>query len=176
METPSDRCEFAVKFFLDREAFLTEAALYAACLPAIRNTASPAVLAQVDAAFGSDLKLQPSGSGSKVRKWKFLPPVSMVCDGGTKGMVDPKGRPLPPCIVTEYGQSLQEWLDRRRADNFSALAVSYCCLTESAALAAGSTITFAYMAKKCLLGVVQLLALQLCKCIAAECSCSRSAF
>lgn len=126
MEDQDDRREYAVKFFLDRQAFLAEAALYAACFPTVRNTASPAVLAQASEAFGSDLKLEPSGTCGQSRKWRFLPSVSMVCDESAQGMVDPKGRPLPPCIVTEYGLSLQDWLDRQRADNYSAYAVSHC--------------------------------------------------
>ena len=50
---------------------------------------------------------------------RFLPQVEAVCDDA----VDPRGRPLPPCIVMEKGESLQEWSNRAEPDVFASLAV-----------------------------------------------------
>ena len=50
---------------------------------------------------------------------KFLPQVEAVCDDA----VDPRGRALPPCIVMEKGESLQDWSNRAEPDLFASLAV-----------------------------------------------------
>ena len=54
---------------------------------------------------------------------KFLPQVEAVCDDA----VDPRGRPLPPCIVMEKGESLQDWSNRAEPDLFTSLAVRPWC-------------------------------------------------
>ena len=54
---------------------------------------------------------------------RFLPHVEAVCDSAEAGLVDPRGRSLPPCIVMERGESLQEWCDRAEPDRFTTFAV-----------------------------------------------------
>ena len=44
-------------------------------------------------------------------------------DGGDSELVDPCGNALPPCIVMERGESLQEWADRAEPDLFTSLSV-----------------------------------------------------
>ena len=44
-------------------------------------------------------------------------------DGGGGDLVDPRGNALPPCIVMERGESLQEWSDRAEPDLFTSLSV-----------------------------------------------------
>ena len=50
---------------------------------------------------------------------RFLPQVETICDHA----VDPWGRTLPPCIVMEKGESLQDWSNRAEPDLFTSLAV-----------------------------------------------------
>ena len=54
---------------------------------------------------------------------KFLPRVEALCEVGAAELVDPRGRPLPPCIVMEKGESLHDWSDRAQPDLFSAVSV-----------------------------------------------------
>eukprot|EP00892_Ulva_mutabilis_P008121 jgi/Ulvmu1/5681/UM024_0028.1 len=49
----------------------------------------------------------------------FLPQLEAVCDDA----VDLRGRRLPPCIVMEKGESLQDWSNRAEPDLFTSLAV-----------------------------------------------------
>ena len=49
--------------------------------------------------------------------------VEAVRDGGDVELVDPRGSALPPCIVMERGESLQEWADRAEPDLFTSLSV-----------------------------------------------------
>ena len=43
--------------------------------------------------------------------------------------VDPSGHPMPPCIVTERGESLDIWAERARPDRPSAFLVrTHICL------------------------------------------------
>ena len=58
---------------------------------------------------------------------KFLPQVETVCDDA----VDPRGRPLPPCIVMEKGESLQDWSNRAEPDLFTSVAVRLRCIGRS---------------------------------------------
>ena len=118
-----DRCDYAVKFFLDHEAFFVEAALYAACFPDVRKSLSPEVAARAadmsaTTAVGGGAAVQMSAAAAR-----FLPQVEAVCDGAAGDLVDPNGQPLPPCIVMEKGESLQEWSNRAEPDLFTALAV-----------------------------------------------------
>ena len=117
-----DQCEYAIKFFLDYDAFLTEAALYAACFPHIREEVSDDVLARADAASHRAESGAAAVSLSQVAA-RFLPQVEAVCDGSAGGLEDPRGRWLPPCIVMEKGESLHDWSDRAEPDLFTSLAV-----------------------------------------------------
>jgi len=108
----SKHAEYAIKFFVDIASFLTEATLYAACFPDIRHGIS-SELAQ---------RAQHLGPLSQVAA-RFLPQVEAVCDGSAGGLEDPRGRPLPPCIVMEKGESLHDWGDRAEPDLFTSLAV-----------------------------------------------------
>jgi hypothetical protein len=49
--------------------------------------------------------------------------VEALRDGVQGELVDPSGKPMPPCIVMERGESLQEWANRAEPDLFTALAV-----------------------------------------------------
>lgn len=53
----------------------------------------------------------------------FLPALEMVCESAAAGLVDPRGRLLPPCIIMERGESLAEWVRKQEADLFRALTV-----------------------------------------------------
>ena len=121
-EGANDRLDYAIKFFLDYEAFLTEAALYAACFPHLCARVSPKVRARAAVTAG------PGGNGQAAVPLpqvagKLLPRVVAVCDTTAEGLQDPRGRPLPPCIVMEKGESLQDWSDRAKPDLFTALGV-----------------------------------------------------
>ena len=92
---------YALKFFLDIEAFHSEADLYAACSTAAQHPSTGAVLGM------------PAGPA------QFLPRVESMC----KSSSDPRGALLPPCIVMEKGESLQEWCNRAEPDLFASIAV-----------------------------------------------------
>eukprot|EP00892_Ulva_mutabilis_P002845 jgi/Ulvmu1/12561/UM091_0002.1 len=85
-----DKLAYAVKFFVSREAFLTERQLYES------RTLGP-----------------------------LLPRVHDVYDPEETParLLDRCGRPLPPCIVMERGESLTEWSRRAKPDVFQAVAV-----------------------------------------------------
>ena len=111
---------YAIKFFLEWDGFLTEAALYAAAFPYLRSELSPDILARADA--------ETSAHGGEAVPMseivaRFLPQVEAVCGGAAGGLEDPRGRPLPPCIVMEKGESLHDWSDRAEPDLFMAVAV-----------------------------------------------------
>ena len=119
-----DRREYAVKFFMDREAFLTEAALYAACVPAVHLITSPSITAHASATrehLAGGLKMVETVKAAA----NFLPQVEAVCDEMASGLEDPHGHPLPPCIVMEKGESLNDWSDRAEPDLFTSLAVRH---------------------------------------------------
>ena len=211
---PRDGRDFAVKFFLDEEAFSAEAALYASCFPSLRTHLSPALMSRLPSSglpspptqvhgtplqqadahsdvesenLGGPPRVDPGGGGGSPEMEtgkqvpsgrannehapslerdtapaagqrhdrvdgggqplasggsvvhaneralrqadafrlmpdaaaKFLPQVEAVCDDA----VDPRGRPLPPCIVMEKGESLQDWSNRAEPDLFTSLAV-----------------------------------------------------
>ena len=124
-EDPIDQCEYAIKFFLDQEAFLTEAALYASCSRAMAATLAPSAiagLALITRSAGSG-ECASSGASLPVTAARFLPQVEAVHDGANGGVCDPRGRALPPCIVMEKGESLHDWSDRAEPDLFMSLAV-----------------------------------------------------
>ena len=208
---PRDGRDFAVKFFLQQEAFKAEAALYASCFPSLRTHLSTALISRLprtglksppshehgtspqradDHQDAASVRVQatgsvcPEGEGdsekmessrqhpngvasdehvptlergpapaagrqhdpvSEVERRtgtdqsalhqvdalqhmpdaaaRFLPQVEAVCDDA----VDPRGRPLPPCIVMEKGESLQDWSNRAEPDLFTSLAVCPSC-------------------------------------------------
>ena len=117
-----DMCQYAIKFFLDYESFLVEAALYAACFPHIRSKVSDEVKARADATAGLGVDGEAAVRMSDIVA-RFLPQVEAVCDGSGGGLEDPRGRALPPCIVMEKGESLHDWSDRAEPDLFTSLAV-----------------------------------------------------
>ena len=121
-EDADDMSQYAIKFFLDYESFLTEAALYAACFPDIHSQVSDEVKARADATAGLGMEGVAAAHMSDVAA-RFLPQVEAVCDGSAGELVDPLGRPLPPCIVLEKGESLLDWSDRAQPDLFTSLAV-----------------------------------------------------
>jgi hypothetical protein len=49
--------------------------------------------------------------------------VEALRDGVEGELVDPSGKALPPCIVMERGESLQDWANRAEPDLFMSLAV-----------------------------------------------------
>jgi hypothetical protein len=49
--------------------------------------------------------------------------VEALHDGVVGELVDPSGNALPPCIVMERGESLQDWANRAEPDLFMSLAV-----------------------------------------------------
>eukprot|EP00892_Ulva_mutabilis_P004146 jgi/Ulvmu1/2102/UM125_0006.1 len=119
-----DDLHYAVKFFLEPHAFVVEAALYAACFPQIRSSLSPQV-----AQHAAHIAAIPTQGGSwpvgrmSAAAVRVLPQVEAVCDGVTGGLDDPRGVPLPPCIVMEKGESLYDWSDRAQPDFFTSLGV-----------------------------------------------------
>ena len=119
-QCPHDRCEFAIKFFLDRASFLTEAALYATAFPHLRDNIFREDAASSDApASSGNVRTAPVSDAVA----RFLPQVEAVCDGAAGGLEDPRGRPLPPCIVMERGESLQDLCDRAEPDVFTVFSV-----------------------------------------------------
>eukprot|EP00892_Ulva_mutabilis_P004147 jgi/Ulvmu1/2103/UM125_0007.1 len=135
-----DRVEYAIKFFLDQQAFRAEAALYAACSGERSSTdtsqhACTSSCAPPSSCGASELhgnnrqsERQATAGTSGTAKMskaaaRFLPRVEAVCDGTAGGLADPRGRPLPPCIVMEKGESLQDWSERAEPDLFTSLAV-----------------------------------------------------
>ena len=122
-EDVEDMSEYAIKFFLDYESFLTEAALYAACFPRIHSRVSDEVKARADATAGFGMNGAAAAVHMSEVAARFLPQVEAVCDGSAGELVDPQGRPLPPCIVLEKGESLHDWSDRAQPDLFTSLAV-----------------------------------------------------
>ena len=122
MEGVDDRREYAVKFYLDYSAFVAEAALYAMCFPHIRSTVSTDVTDLADATAGIGIGGREAVPLSQDVA-RFLPQVEAVYDSPTKGLQDPEGRSLPPCIVMEKGESLQDWSDRAKPDFLTAVGV-----------------------------------------------------
>jgi hypothetical protein len=131
---PQDGREYAVKFFLDQHAFYSEAALYEAYFPALRkhlkNTpaasqaqAAPSPSPSPSSLQESDVEVHRVEAVDRIAGARFLPHVEVVCDSAEAGLVDPRKEPLPPCIVMERGESLQEWSDRAEPDRFTSFSV-----------------------------------------------------
>lgn len=127
-----DHKEYAIKFFLDTDAFEAEATLLAAHMPALRSSLawplaarSAAVAADAVAtasAAGASAAARASRHGADVSE-QFLPLVAAISDGTAAALEDPKGHGLPPCVVTARGESLLEWSIRAAPDQFSSMAV-----------------------------------------------------
>lgn len=133
-----DMKEYAVKFFLDTDAFETEATLFAAHMPALRaslawplaaraaSIAADAVAAAAAPRSGGSAATtpaaaQPARSGTTDQ---FLPDVAAVSDGTMSALEGPLGCVgLPPFVVTARGESLLEWSNRAAPDIFAALSV-----------------------------------------------------
>jgi hypothetical protein len=59
----------------------------------------------------------------------FLPRVRALFCVGAEGLRDPQGQRLPPCMVMDRGESLQDFLQRAHPDRFLSLWVRPCVLT-----------------------------------------------
>ena len=104
--TPADNRVWAIKFFLSPTAFENESVLYAAHYPELRSqlpVAAAERAAALKRAVQSAGPLRSAGASAK-----FLPRVELSV-GLHGGLMDPKGMPLPPCVVMEKGESLLEW-------------------------------------------------------------------
>ena len=115
-----DNTQFAVKFFIDKSAFYAETALYAAYFPALKKQLqhTPADVPELQVPDSNDKE-----KGGRIAGSRFLPHVEAVCDSAEAGLVDPRGHALPPCIVMERGESLQDWVARAEPDRFAAFWV-----------------------------------------------------
>ena len=115
---------YALKFFLDREAFLTEARLYSSCGTPLPGAAVPEEGLSTPAATSLNSEhTSVAGLGLPAGAARFLPRVEAVSDSER----DPRGVLLPPCIVMEKGESLQEWCNRADPDLFASVAVRCAC-------------------------------------------------
>ena len=54
---------------------------------------------------------------------KLLPKVEGMYDNKDAMLLDPSGNKLPPCIIMERGESLDEWSRRRKPDMWAAMPV-----------------------------------------------------
>ncbi|NJR42367.1 MAG: hypothetical protein HC767_06605 [Akkermansiaceae bacterium] len=54
---------------------------------------------------------------------KLLPRLEGIIDNADGALVDPAGHKLPPCIIMERGESLDEWSRRRKPDMWAAMPV-----------------------------------------------------
>ena len=115
-------CKYAIKFLFDRASYITEAALYAAASPHLRSNGSPELTARVHVYSAKLTGVACEAVPMAEAVGRFLPQVEALCDGSMRAL-DPRGRPLPPCIVMEKGESLQDWSDRAEPDVFTILAV-----------------------------------------------------
>lgn len=100
--------QLAIKFFLSPTAFENESVFYAAFYPELRSqlpVAAAERAAEMKRAVQSTMPPCPSGATVAA---KFLPRVELSV-GLNGGLVDPKGMPLPPCVVMEKGEALLEW-------------------------------------------------------------------
>jgi len=94
--------------------------------PTLRDTAAPAADLESERTAAAPLQEQEGPAQAPLipeAAAKFLPRVEAVCEVGAAQLVDPRGRPLPPCIVMEKGESLHDWSDRAQPDLFSAVSV-----------------------------------------------------
>ena len=109
---------YAVKFFLDQNAFKAESALYGAFFPALCTT--PYIEFVADSARSMHEARHSAPITTAVH---FMPQVEALLDGTQGELQDAKGNALPPCIVIERGESLQEWAERTEPDLCKVLTV-----------------------------------------------------
>lgn len=60
---------------------------------------------------------------------KLLPRLEGIIDNKDGKVVDPAGNKMPPCIIMERGESLDEWSRRRKPDMWAAMPVRAPCLS-----------------------------------------------
>eukprot|EP00892_Ulva_mutabilis_P008124 jgi/Ulvmu1/5684/UM024_0031.1 len=70
-----------------------------------------------------DVEAAQAGAAIPAAAARFLPRVEAMCEAGAAELVDPRGRPLPPCIVMEKGESLHDWSERAEPDLFASVGV-----------------------------------------------------
>ena len=54
---------------------------------------------------------------------KLLPRLEGIIDNKDGNLLDPSGNKLPPCLIMERGESLDEWSRRRKPDMWAAMPV-----------------------------------------------------
>ena len=128
-----DGVEYAIKFYVSRSAFKAEMGLYsqrtsrnatglAQFLPQVFQYLS--LVGRVAHLF---LYLLHGGMftarSNSVDQRNAVPQVRNVESNADKGIKDPQGNPLPPCIVMERGESLDIWSERAQADRSQAFMV-----------------------------------------------------
>lgn len=107
--TPADQRDWAIKFFLSPTAFENESVLYAAHYPELRSQLPIAAAERAAELKRAARRSGPPSLGStRSGSEKFLPRVELSV-GLHGGLMDPKGMPLPPCVVMERGENLLEW-------------------------------------------------------------------
>lgn len=106
-----DNRRYAVKFFLDQNAFKAESALYGAFYPALRTSPDIDVAARC-------VRIMHEAHAPIGTAVNFLPKVEAVLDGTQDEVMDSNGNgsAMPPCIVMERGESLHEWAERTEPD------------------------------------------------------------
>lgn len=108
VDRPTER-QWAVKFFMSERGFADEVALY-------RDPGSP---------LGPFL---PAVRNIVGRGWGDGPLTPDADDHGVARIVDAFGRPLPPCIVMERGESLDIWRTRTAQDGIDVFTALQVCL------------------------------------------------
>lgn len=119
---------YVIRFFLDRRAFRTEVNFLTACGALYAADARPVAVAVpgspgmrgADRGESPPLPQRPASAD-------FLPQVEAVCQEGAEGLVGVRGRPLPPCVVMERGESLQAFVARDGVDRSTAILVRRDC-------------------------------------------------
>ena len=128
-----DGVEYAIKFYVSHSAFKAEMGLYfqrtsrnatglAQFLPQVFQFLS--WIGRVAHLF---LYLLHGGMftarSNSVDQRNAVPQVRNVESNADKGIKDPQGNPLPPCIVMERGESLDIWSKRAKPDRSQAFTV-----------------------------------------------------
>jgi len=126
----TDGRPYVIRFFLDRCAFRTEVELLTAC-GAVRVVEAPrravAMKGGPAAACGADSihSATPPALPQRPASADFLPQVEAVCDTGAEGLEDASQRKLPPCIVMERGEPLQDLVARNGVERSTAVLVRW---------------------------------------------------
>lgn len=121
----TDGKAYAIKFFLNHSRFVAEATLLAAFQPYLRASLSHDLAVAAEAAADDAPASAPPAAD-------FLPRAHTIGDTAKGKLTDPRGRPLPSCIVVDKGLSLHDWSDNTPPDLFTALAVRFhsrVCMT-----------------------------------------------